>query len=129
MESPLRGDAHGGFGERPGETERRQRRHRAPGRLSARGLSKATEADALRRRWSIHPGDTAAIGDSHNDIRLLHQVRHVFAMGHASQAVKDAADYITGTLDHHGAAAALGTLTLSTRAPEPELTRMEAGTR
>ena len=34
MESPLRGDAHGGFGERPGETERRQRRHRAPGRLT-----------------------------------------------------------------------------------------------
>src|SRR4051794_17868680 len=33
-ESPLRREAHGGFGERPGETERRQRRHRAPGRLS-----------------------------------------------------------------------------------------------
>jgi hypothetical protein len=34
VESPLRREAHGGFGERPGETERRQRRHRAPGRLS-----------------------------------------------------------------------------------------------
>ena len=30
----MRREAHGGFGERPGETERRQRRHRAPGRLS-----------------------------------------------------------------------------------------------
>ena len=34
MESPLRREAHGGFGERPGETGQRQRRHRAPGRLS-----------------------------------------------------------------------------------------------
>ncbi len=33
MESPLRGDTHGGFGERPGETDQQQCRHRAPGRL------------------------------------------------------------------------------------------------
>ena len=34
MESPLRREAHGGFGERPGETDRQQCPHRAPGRLS-----------------------------------------------------------------------------------------------
>ena len=34
VESPLRGDSHGGFGERPGETGQRQPRNRAPGRLS-----------------------------------------------------------------------------------------------
>ena len=34
MESPLPGDRHGGFGERPGETDREQPRHRAPGRLN-----------------------------------------------------------------------------------------------
>ena len=34
MESPLRREAHGGFGERPGETGRQQCQHRAPGRLS-----------------------------------------------------------------------------------------------
>jgi hypothetical protein len=34
MESPLRGDTHGGFGERPGETDQQQCRHRAPGRLN-----------------------------------------------------------------------------------------------
>jgi hypothetical protein len=33
MESPLRGDTHGGFGERPGETDQQQCWHRAPGRL------------------------------------------------------------------------------------------------
>nr|WP_245984641.1 transposase [Streptomyces tateyamensis] len=34
MESPLRREAHGGFGERSGETDREQSRHRAPGLLS-----------------------------------------------------------------------------------------------
>ncbi|MGE5256898.1 MAG: hypothetical protein ACM3KE_09520 [Hyphomicrobiales bacterium] len=34
MESPLRREAHGGFGERSGETGQRQRWNRAPGRLS-----------------------------------------------------------------------------------------------
>ena len=34
MESPLPRDRHGGFGERPGETDREQSRHRAPGRLN-----------------------------------------------------------------------------------------------
>jgi hypothetical protein len=32
--SPLRREAHGGFGERPEETDREQSRHRAPGLLS-----------------------------------------------------------------------------------------------
>jgi hypothetical protein len=34
VESPVRGDTHAGFGERPAETDRRQRRHRAAGRLN-----------------------------------------------------------------------------------------------
>ena len=34
VESPLRREAHGGFGERLGETEPEQSGHRAPGLLS-----------------------------------------------------------------------------------------------
>lgn len=97
--------------------------------MTARGLSKATEADALRHRWGIHPDDTAAIGDGANDIRLLHQVQHAFAMGNAPQKVKNAADYVVGSIDHHGAAAALNSLTLSTRESEPVQVGTEAGTR
>jgi len=33
MESPVRWKPHAGFGERPGETDQQQCRHRAPGRL------------------------------------------------------------------------------------------------
>ncbi len=36
VESPLRGNSHGGCGERPWETDRRQPRHRAQGRLNHR---------------------------------------------------------------------------------------------
>jgi len=38
VESPLRREVHGGFGERSGETDREQSRHRAPGLLSVLGL-------------------------------------------------------------------------------------------
>ncbi len=44
MESPLRCKAHGGFGERPGETGWRQRQHRAPGRLNRARAEKAITA-------------------------------------------------------------------------------------
>jgi hypothetical protein len=36
VESPLPRDRYGGFGERPGETDRWQHRNRAPGRLNKR---------------------------------------------------------------------------------------------
>ena len=36
VESPVRGDTHAGFGERPEETDRQQCRHRASGRLNQR---------------------------------------------------------------------------------------------
>lgn len=85
--------------------------------LTNRGLSKATEADKLRLRWGIHPDDTAAVGDGANDVPLLHQVHHAFSMGHAAQAVKDAADYVVGSIDDHGVVEALNSLTLSTRTP------------
>lgn len=85
--------------------------------ITARWLSKASEADSLRHWWGIHPEDTAAIGDGANDVRLLSQARYGFAMGNASQQVRDIADYVVGTLDQHGAADALDSLTLSTRIP------------
>jgi hypothetical protein len=49
VESPLRGDAHGGFGERSGETGRWQHRNRAPGRLNNLVAFEAYEEDELPR--------------------------------------------------------------------------------
>jgi len=39
VESPLRREAHGGFGERSGETGREQSQNRAPGLLCESALS------------------------------------------------------------------------------------------
>jgi hypothetical protein len=49
VESPLRREAHGGFGERPGETGQGQRWNRAPGRLSETVALLAARAPKLRR--------------------------------------------------------------------------------
>lgn len=50
MESPLRREAHGGFGERSGETGREQSRYRAPGLLS--DIKRLDLSDGLIREWS-----------------------------------------------------------------------------
>jgi hypothetical protein len=42
VESPLHGNRPGGFGERPGETDREQSRQRAPGRLTTRRVTTRT---------------------------------------------------------------------------------------
>lgn len=48
----MRRDAHGGFGERHGETDQEQSRHRAPCRLDG-GLEKTLSARGAR--WRPHP--------------------------------------------------------------------------
>ncbi len=57
----MRREAHGGFGERPGETDRQQCQHRAPGRLSLLGYcDNTTEALAgLLRPGSAGSNTTA----------------------------------------------------------------------
>jgi hypothetical protein len=49
VESPVRGDTHAGFGERPAETGRWRHRHRAAGRLNHPGAQlRLTDADGHR---------------------------------------------------------------------------------
>jgi hypothetical protein len=67
VESPLRCKAHGGFGERPGETGWRQRQHRAPGRLNRAHAEKAIEAFAKTygTKW---PKAVAKITDDEEEL-------------------------------------------------------------
>ena len=51
MESPLRGNTHGGFGERPGETDPEQSGHRAPGRLHCDLASGGCDAHHIVPWW------------------------------------------------------------------------------
>lgn len=60
MESPLRGNTHGGFGERPGETDPEQSGHRAPGRLHCDAPDERCDAHHVKPWWD---GGTTALGN------------------------------------------------------------------
>jgi hydroxymethylpyrimidine pyrophosphatase-like HAD family hydrolase len=70
-------------------------------------LSKATALYRVRRRLGVHPDRTVAIGDAINDVPMFQWAAVSIAMGHASAAVRAAADAVTGTLGQHGAASIL----------------------
>jgi hydroxymethylpyrimidine pyrophosphatase-like HAD family hydrolase len=78
--------------------------------VTAPGLSKATALEKVRANLGVDPARTVAIGDGENDLEMLRWAARGVAMGHASAAVQAAADNVTGTLDQHGAAAALDAL-------------------
>lgn len=78
--------------------------------VTAPGLSKATALEKVRANLGVDPARTVAIGDGENDLEMLRWAARGVAMGHASKVVRAAADEVTGTLDQHGAAAALDAL-------------------
>lgn len=78
--------------------------------VTAPGLSKATALEKVRANLGVDPARTVAIGDGENDLEMLRWAARGVAMGHASGVVRAAADEVTGTLDQHGAAAALDAL-------------------
>lgn len=88
MESPALGDGHAGFGERPGETDRRQHWHHASGRLNRAtpfglrvSLSRTGRALSspfvhslnLQARIVIHDTDTTSDTDTDTTTRGHHQ--------------------------------------------------------
>jgi phosphoserine phosphatase len=74
------------------------------------GLSKATALEKVRANIGVEPARTVAVGDGENDLEMLRWAARGVAMGHAPAVVREAADEVTGTLDEHGAAAALDAL-------------------
>lgn len=75
--------------------------------LTAPGISKATALEKVRTELGVELHDTVAIGDSENDVEMLSWAAHGWAMAHAPAFVIAAADYVTGTVEDEGAAAAL----------------------
>ena len=74
VESPLRREAHGGFGERPVETDRQQCQHRAPGRLSLaafadHGAGAGGEALAIMLR----PGNAGSVRHEVAQVEWIHR--------------------------------------------------------
>lgn len=67
-----------------------------------KGTSKATGIAWLCEHLNISKEDTYALGDSINDLEMLAFVGHSIAMGNASQAAKDVAEYVTTHIHEDG---------------------------
>lgn len=76
--------------------------HPAFADIIAKGVSKSAGIDALLAHEGISLKETMAFGDGGNDIDMLKHVGCGIAMGNASDAVKQAADYVTQDIDDDG---------------------------
>lgn len=67
-----------------------------------KGTSKATGIAWLCEYLGVSIEDTYAIGDSINDLEMLEFVGHSIAMGNASEAAKEKAEYVTTHIHEDG---------------------------
>ena len=71
------------------------------------GVNKAKALATLATTLGIELSQVAALGDGLNDVEMLREAGLGIAMGNAPEAVKSAADWITGTNDEEGVAQAV----------------------
>lgn len=70
-------------------------------------VNKVAGLEAVAARLDIGRDETAAIGDHVNDLEMLRWAGLSIAMGNALPEVREAADFITGTVDEDGVATAI----------------------
>lgn len=73
----------------------------------APGGGKDLGMDAILDHFGIDLSETMAFGDGENDLPMLRHAHIGVAMGNADPAVKEQADYVTGSVDEDGIASAL----------------------
>jgi hydroxymethylpyrimidine pyrophosphatase-like HAD family hydrolase len=78
--------------------------------LTPGGVSKASALEEVRQHLGVQPHATVAIGDGGNDLQMLRWAARGVAMGHAPEAVRLAADEVTGSIDDDGALVVLRSL-------------------
>jgi len=74
------------------------------------GVNKAEALATVAQSLGVELSQSAAIGDGLNDLELLREVGLGIAMGNASETVKSAAKWVTGTNDEEGVAQAVARL-------------------
>ena len=65
-------------------------------------LNKGLALDTLQKHFGIKKSETMAFGDFNNDIELLKEADYSFAMQNATDAVKNAANYIAPSNNDFG---------------------------
>ncbi|BCE07595.1 hypothetical protein RSC2_01200 [Bacillus paralicheniformis] len=66
------------------------------------GLHKASGIKILQERWGIRDAESAAFGDSGNDLEMISTVQYGIAMENAQKMIKDASRYITQSNNEEG---------------------------
>ncbi len=67
-----------------------------------KGISKQVGIDRMIEHFGISLNETMAFGDGGNDISMLRHVHLGVALGNAGEEVKQAADYVTDSVDADG---------------------------
>ncbi|WP_303011101.1 Cof-type HAD-IIB family hydrolase [uncultured Bacteroides sp.] len=70
--------------------------------ITAKGVTKQKGIDEIIRHFGIKLEETMAFGDGGNDISMLRHAATGIAMGQAKDDVKEAADYVTTSVDEDG---------------------------
>lgn len=70
--------------------------------ISPPGVSKGNALTQLCRQIGIAINETAAIGDSDNDLSLLRAAGYAVAMGNANERIKSISRQVTADCDHDG---------------------------
>lgn len=70
--------------------------------INPEGVSKASALEQVRRRLSVEPGQTTAVGDQRNDLEMLSWAARSVAMGNAPAEVRAIADEVTLDVDRDG---------------------------
>ncbi len=74
---------------------------------SPKSITKGAGLEALCKYLNIDISETAAVGDSDNDLDVLKRAGLGIAMGNANEKVKETADIIVADNDHDGCAEAI----------------------
>lgn len=75
--------------------------------IVARGVDKSVGLDKIGAYFGFHKDEMMAIGDGGNDISMLQHAGIGVAMGNAGEDVKQAANYVTTSVDDDGVGNAL----------------------
>ncbi|KSU64301.1 phosphoglycolate phosphatase, TA0175-type [[Bacillus] enclensis] len=75
--------------------------------INPAGVNKAAALVKVCERLDLSMEEVMAVGDSMNDIAMIRESGFGVAMGNAQEAVKEAADWVTGINTDHGVAQAI----------------------
>jgi 5-amino-6-(5-phospho-D-ribitylamino)uracil phosphatase len=80
--------------------------------ITHKDATKKNAIALLVQNMNLEQAEVIGVGDASNDLPLFESVGYKVAMGHAPDILKQAADYVTGTVEEDGLAQAIEKLVL-----------------